>query len=454
MRYADRMEAGRALAKALETVAVKNPIVLGLPRGGIPVAAEVAKSMRWPLDVLVSRKLGAPGQPELGIGAVSEGDRTYIDRSLVDELGVPDDTLHASIARERREVHARAARFRRGRPFPDVQGRTVVLVDDGIAMGATIRAALKTLRPLMPERIIVAVPVAARQTVEALRREVDEVVAPLMPEDLYAIGAWYEDFRQVEDDEVDRLLHDAALVPTEIEYPLTMASGSERLMKIHSAGVTLAGDLTLPDHAVGLVVFAHGSGSSRRSVRNRAVAEKLRERGLATLLFDLLTEQEEEEDRSTSALRFDVPLLAQRLLGAVDWALAREDIGHLPIGLFGASTGAAAALAVAALRPSKVAAVVSRGGRPDLAMSSLAGVRAPTLLIVGGFDTEVLALNEEAYERLTCHKRLFVVPGATHLFEETGALDEVSQAAGRWFADSCRAWSRKSVAEETVPSGP
>jgi pimeloyl-ACP methyl ester carboxylesterase len=192
----------------------------------------------------------------------------------------------------------------------------------------------------------------------------------------------------------------------------------------------LAGELSLPDRAQGLVLFAHGSGSSRHSPRNRFVSGSLYGLRLGTLLFDLLTE-DEATDRSNV---FDIKLLAGRLAQAMQWCWEREDLLPLPIGLFGASTGAAAALVAAAEQPQAVSAVVSRGGRPDLAEAALARVRAPTLLIVGAEDTEVLALNRSAYRRLTCEKRLEVVPRATHLFQEAGALERVARQAGAWFS--------------------
>ena len=194
------------------------------------------------------------------------------------------------------------------------------------------------------------------------------------------------------------------------------------------------GDLVLPDNTTGLVVFAHGSGSSRRSPRNRWVAAALQARGLATLLFDLLTGAEEVVDQQTGQLRFDIGLLAERLECAVGFVDGDPLIARVPIGLFGASTGAPAALAVAARRPERIAAVVSRGGRPDLAGAALGAVRAPTLLVVGGRDQVVLDLNRHAAGQLQCAHELVVVPGATHLFEEPGALDEVARVAGDWFA--------------------
>jgi putative phosphoribosyl transferase len=203
---------------------------------------------------------------------------------------------------------------------------------------------------------------------------------------------------------------------------------------VQAGAAALPGDLAIPERAIGLVIFAHGSGSSRRSPRNRSVAEALWRWGLATLLFDLLTDAEEAEDRRSARLRFDVDLLARRLVGATEWALVRPELRHLGVGYFGASTGAAAALVAAAARPRLVGAVVSRGGRPDLAGAALARVRAPTLLIVGSADTAVLGLNQEALDRIAAPRRLAIVPSATHLFEEPGALAAVARLAGEWFA--------------------
>jgi len=198
--------------------------------------------------------------------------------------------------------------------------------------------------------------------------------------------------------------------------------------------VTLEGDLAVPEGAVGVVLFAHGSGSSRHSPRNRHVASRLQESGLATLLVDLLTEREEAEDRDTAHLRFDIGLLSERLVGATDWLGQDARTARLPVGYFGASTGGGAALVAAALRPDRVGAVVSRGGRPDLAGESLPVVRAPTLLIVGGDDRPVIGLNESALARLGSPvKRLEIVPGASHLFEEPGKLNEVARLAADWF---------------------
>jgi putative phosphoribosyl transferase len=211
-----------------------------------------------------------------------------------------------------------------------------------------------------------------------------------------------------------------------------MAHPAEIVLELGS--VQLLGDLAVPPSARATILFAHGSGSSRRSLRNRAVASELEDAGLATLLFDLLTDEEEAVDARTAKLRFDIHLLATRLLDATRWVEAADDVSELPIGYFGASTGAAAAL-VAAAEEQRVGAVVSRGGRPDLARGALKKVIAPTLLIVGGADVPVIAMNEEALDHLQCEKRMDIVPGATHLFEEHGALERVSELARDWFID-------------------
>jgi dienelactone hydrolase len=209
----------------------------------------------------------------------------------------------------------------------------------------------------------------------------------------------------------------------------------EKPVRVQIGALTLEGNLDIPSGAPGVVVFAHGSGSSRHSPRNRFVARTLHDAGLGTLLFDLLTADEERQDIHTSEFRFDIDMLGERVIGAVDWLAGQPDTARLPVGCFGASTGAAAALVAAAHRPQRVGAVVSRGGRPDLAANDLTRVRAPTMLIVGGLDLPVIGLNRQALERLGSPiKELHIVPGATHLFEEPGTLEEVARLAADWFA--------------------
>lgn len=225
---------------------------------------------------------------------------------------------------------------------------------------------------------------------------------------------------------------------------------------IPTRDVVLEGTLSMPDVARGIVLFAHGSGSSRYSPRNRHVAHRLQAAGLATLLMDLLSAEEEQEDQITRRLRFDIDLLARRLVDAIDWLGRIPETRTLSVGCFGASTGGGAALVAAALRPRRVHAVVSRGGRPDLAGASLSEVRCPTLLIVGGEDTQVIGLNQKAQTRMTCQNRLEIVEGATHLFEEAGALDQVAELAAAWFWRHLTATEQPAMRDERTlrrPSG-
>lgn len=393
-------------------------MLLALPRGGVPVAHEVARALGAPLDVLVVRKLGAPRQPELGVGAIGEGGVRVVSDEILAATGTTPEQLAEVEARERAELVRRAREYRGARPMLPIEGRTVVIVDDGIATGGTARAAIAVARAHGAARVVVATPVAPPDTVALLAQEADDVVALATPAGFSAIGQWYDDFSQTTDHEVVELL-DAAF---------DRGTRREDVDVVHVGPLTLSGTFTLPPVALGVVVFAHGSGSSRHSPRNRYVAERLVQAGLGTLLLDLLTPDEELE----RAQVFDIELLVERLRAACAWVRTDPEAGTLPLGLFGASTGAAAALATAAVDPS-VAAVVSRGGRPDLAGPVLAEVRAPTLLIVGGDDTVVLELNERAATRLRCEHRIEVVPGASHLFEEPGTLEQAAALAAAWF---------------------
>lgn len=427
MSFRDRREAGRRLAERLSGLRVTSPLVLGLPRGGVPVAFEVAKALDAPLDILVVRKLGVPFQPELGMGAVGEDGVRVLNPDVLRQARVTETQLADVEARERAEVEERATRLRMGRPAIPVAGRTVVIVDDGLATGGTARAAVRVARARGAERVVLAVPVAPPETVATLRADADDVVAVDTPEPFFAIGGWYSDFSPTSDTEVVELLRaarghedrvgDGEAVDKEIEVPAERGR--------------LPGHLAIPPGANGLVAFAHGSGSGRHSPRNQAVARALNDAGLGTLLLDLLTPAE-EADRANV---FDIPLLATRLGAATAWLLEDADAGGLPVGFFGASTGAGAALWAAAEPGSPVWAIVSRGGRPDLARRRLEAVRAPTLLIVGGRDAAVLDMNRDAAGHLKVEHRIEVVPGATHLFEEPGALDAVADLATRWFLD-------------------
>ena len=432
MAFIDRADAGRRLAARLQHLRGDQVVVLGLPRGGVPVAYEVARALDAPLDVIVVRKLGVPFQPELAMGAIGEEGVRIINEEVVSVAGVSPSQLDEVEARERTELEVRVRRFRGDRPPIALEGRIVVVVDDGIATGSTARAACQVARARGAAHVVLAVPVAPPDWRGRLGKFADELVCLHTPDPFYAVGQFYDNFTQTSDEEVVACLERAARpVP---RAATTSATGNDppsrdEEVEVRAGPVQLGGHLTLPEDAIGVVVFAHGSGSSRRSPRNRYVATVLNEEGLATLLFDLLT-VEEEADRANV---FDISLLARRLVDVTNWLRAVTDLAHLPVGYFGASTGAGAALWAAAEPDADIAAVVSRGGRPDLAGPRLAEVAAPTLLIVGGDDHVVLDLNRQAQAQLRCESRLVVIPGATHLFEEPGTLQAAAEAARDWF---------------------
>jgi len=429
--FTDRHDAGRRLAALLARFGDARPVVVGIPRGGVPVAAEVARALGAPLDVALVRKIGAPQNREYGIGALAEEGVLVLNERVVRALGLSGGELRTLVARAEQELEESRVRYRGARPPVELADRTAILIDDGLATGSSARAAVRSLRRRGAARVILAVPVAAPAAADSLSDEADEVVCLRTPADLWAVGQWYQDFRPTEDDEVTALLDEGAA--TAGPAPAGAGPHLHRLSMPVQPEVSLGGELTVPPGARGVVLFAHGSGSGRLSPRNRAVAGALCDAGLATLLFDLLTRPEAAEPGNV----FDISLLASRLAAASTWLRARKDVGSLPLGYFGASTGAAAALDAAAELGGDVGAVVSRGGRVDLA-HDLGAVRAPTLLIVGGADRQVLELNREAQRRLSCPSELAIVPGATHLFAEPGAIEQVSRLAAGWFETHLR----------------
>ena len=425
--FEDRVEAGRRLGQRLGYLRGQDIVILGLPRGGVPVAFEVATALDAPLDVIVVRKLGVPFQPELAMGAIGEGGARVLDKHIISHVRVTEAELAAVEERERALLESRVARFRKGRTRTDLAGRTAVIVDDGIATGSTARVACRVARQLGAAKVILAVPVAPADTLADLT-EPDEIVCLATPRQFTAVGYHYRDFSPTGDDEVVLLLDAAA---KRLHSAQTVANGTavDEDVQIDAGEAQLQGHLFLPAAGAAVVVFAHGSGSSRHSPRNRFVASFLQRAGLGTLLLDLLTPAEELNRANV----FDIGLLAGRLTAATAWLAGRPDTARSRIGYFGASTGAGAALWAAAEPGARIDAVVSRGGRPDLAGQRLSAVRAPTLLIVGGADREVLELNRWAQALLRCPSQLSVVPGATHLFEEPGTLSEAAALARDWF---------------------
>ena len=435
MPFLDRADAGRRLAGLLASQLTieqgAGTVVLGLPRGGIPVAYEIARALDAPLDVILVRKVGLPAQPELAMGAIGEDGVRVVNADVVEAEHVSDREFAAVEERERAELRRRAARYRAGHPRVPLAGKTAIVVDDGIATGSTARAACQVARAHGAARVVLAVPVAPQASLDALASSADEVLAAEVPEPFLAIGQWYQDFSQTGDAEVVELLRQSGKGR---ESPAA-APSVDRDVIVMAGPVPLPGRLTIPAGARGVVVFAHGSGSSRNSPRNMFVAAALHVVGLGSLQFDLLT-PEEEADRANV---FDIGLLAGRLSAATAWLRGQPGLQQLPVGYFGASTGAAAALRAAADLDqedgrSAIAAVVSRGGRPDLAGAALAAVRAPTLFLVGGLDDRVLELNQAARAQLRGGSELVVIPGAGHMFAEPGTLEQVASRARDWFA--------------------
>lgn len=430
-RFKDREEAARLLSEKLISLKNDNPIVLAIPRGAVPIAAKIAEDLDAPMDLVLIKKIGAIHNPELAIGAISEDGHTFFNKELVQILGITPETQHKLAQAKLGELKDQKERLLGDRASFDIQDRTVILVDDGIATGATLISSIQFLRTKKPKKIIVAAPVGAKDTIQKIEKIADEVIVLMTPVDFIAVGLWYETFDQVSDKEVRELLKPQKL----------SLSTSKKSVQIPFQGGVLKGDLHVSKDMKGLILFAHGSGSSRLSPRNRYVAECLNQENFGTLLLDLLTEEEALERSQV----FDIPKLAERLQAATRWI--HEQFKDVNLGYFGASTGAGAAL-VAATKPNlSIKAIVSRGGRPDLAGDYLPKVKSPTLLIVGGADDIVITLNMQAQKRLR-NCELVIVPDATHLFEEEGALDQVVDHAIKWFKSYLELGSSKS--EDTL----
>ena len=427
-RFADRAEAGRQLASRLSPMSLDKPVVYALPRGGVPVAVEIARTLRAPLDLILVRKIGAPGAPEVALGAVVDGanPQTVVNEEVRRRSGADDAFLERARARELVELERRRARYLGKRPQIDPAGHTAIIVDDGLATGATMKAAILAMKRRSAARICVAVPVAPADALKDIGELADVVVGVQSPPDFHGVSGAYDDFHQLTDEETIGLLRQGWGEGSD-SSPGTRPGIERRQVSVPPLG--LIGDLCVPADPRGIVLFAHGSGSSRLSPRNAAVADTLNAHGFATLLLDLLTPAEAQDRRNV----FDIPLLADRVMEAALYLSGEPDVADLPLGLFGASTGAAAALLAAAELGDRVTAVVSRGGRPDLAGARLPEVVAPTLLIVVGADHHVLELNRQALEALRCEKLLKIVPRAGHVFEEPGALEAVTDLATDWF---------------------
>ncbi|WP_047868316.1 phosphoribosyltransferase family protein [Nocardiopsis sp. RV163] len=422
--FADRSEAGRRLAERVRPFAVDEPLVLALPRGGVPVGAELALRLGADFDVLMVRKIGLPGHPEMGVGAVAEDGRVLYDDRALARLHVPRQALSDTVAAERDELDRRRRVYRGERPPPRIAGRDCVVVDDGVATGGTARAALRMVRQAGPARLVLAVPVASPEAVALLREEADALVVLSAPDNFRAVGEWYRDFGQLSDDHVTAILAENAHARSR--------SGRTRHVRVPVAGVHLDGDLTVPAETRGAVVLAAGEGLADE--RWRSVASVLGQTGYATLLMDLLTERERSSgtapDAATGA---GADELGERLGAAAAWLRRTADTADEPLGLLASGEASASALVAAARYPRDVAAVVAHGGRIDVAEASLPDVRVPVLVLLEGDDSFLRELGEWTRARIGGSTDLRVVSGAERLLHDSREWRRVAAEALDWF---------------------
>lgn len=409
--FADRAEAGRRLAERVRSLAVVDPIVVALPRGGVAVGAELARALRVPLDILLVRKIGVPGNPEYGVGALTEDGHVAYDDAALARLGLSRSVLDTTVMAEREELQRRRETYRGDHQPPRLSGRDVIVVDDGLATGATARAALAMARRQRPARLSLAVPVGNLAAVDDLREQVDRLVVLTAPANFRAVGEWYRDFTQLSDAHVRSVLAELT--------PAASAGTAQRPVRIPAGEADIEADYT-PARGVGTVVVA--VDRDRASARYRSLAAALRRGGLATLVLDLGPESTGDERDSGAG---------KRLTAAVRWLrpATTDDV----VGLCGVGTGADAVLRAAAELPDDVGAVVTCGGRLDTAESVLGRVHAPTLALVEGEDSFVRELAEWAAAHMGARHEVREVAGVDRLLTDPRAWEEVGGAASEWF---------------------
>ncbi len=475
--FRDRWSAGAALAPLLQRYATeRDVVVLGLARGGVPVARQVADAIGAPMEVFVARKVGVPGIEEVALCAIAEGTEKVLTDKVAWYIGVPARVVQRLSAHERVELDRRVRLYRQGRSLPAIKGRVVILVDDGLATGATMCAAIEAIRVQQPRELVVAVPVATEDGANEVRPYVDALVVAREMGAQQTVSSMYETFTQVSDADVLELLAQPSMVAPSMvvrdvsqrisdsrAYGPGARARAERQLSIPvDAGVLLAdyatpypirskGVLDLEDECAGLVVLVHGGGSSRHSYRNRYIGGRLRLSGYATVRLDLMTSEEHERDARDASLRFDAWQGAARIVAACEWLRRGGYAGAASPVIMGASTGAAAALCAAAILRSRVSGVIARGGRVDLASSVLEYVKAPVLMIVGDRDAETIERNKSAQRRLPPSARLVRVRGAGHTFEEPGALGAVAEHAVDWLRALPPLAAMHETARETAP---
>lgn len=417
--FTDRSEAGRRLAERVRPHAVDDPLVLALPRGGVPVGAELARRLDAEFDVLVVRKIGLPGRPELGVGAIAEDGRVLFDDLALARMRVPRQALSGTVDAERAELDRRRRVYRGERPPPRIAGRDCVVVDDGVATGGTARAALRMVRQAGPAQLVLAVPVASREAIAMLGEEADAVVVLGVPDNFRAVGEWYRDFDQLSDGHVTAIMSEVGRSHSR--------PGTARGVRVRAGDVYLDGDLTLPAVLRGAAVLAFGE--ARGDPRWRAIASVLQRSGYATLMLDLLV----GDERSSVGGGAATEVLGERLSSAVTWLRRATDAASEPVGVLGSGAAAPAALVTAARRPGDVAGVVVHGGRIDLAEPALPQVRAPVLVLLESRDSFVRELGEWARGRMGGPTDLKVMSGAEELLRGAKEWRRVAVETQDWF---------------------
>ncbi|MFD6095557.1 phosphoribosyltransferase family protein [Nocardiopsis flavescens] len=417
--FTDRSEAGRRLAERVRPHAVDDPLVLALPRGGVPVGAELARRLDADFDVLVVRKIGLPGRPELGVGAIAEDGRVLFDDLALARMRVPRQALSGTVDAERAELDRRRRVYRGERPPPRIAGRDCVVVDDGVATGGTARAALRMVRQAGPAQLVLAVPVASREAIAMLGEEADAVVVLGVPDNFRAVGEWYRDFDQLSDGHVTAIMSEVGRSHSR--------PGTARGVRVRAGDVYLDGDLTLPAVLRGAAVLAFGE--ARGDPRWRAIASVLQRSGYATLMLDLLV----GDERSSVGGGAATEVLGERLSSAVTWLRRATDAASEPVGVLGSGAAAPAALVTAARRPGDVAGVVVHGGRIDLAEPALPEVRAPVLVLLESRDSFVRELGEWARGRMGGPTDLKVMSGAEELLRGAKEWRRVAVETQDWF---------------------
>jgi putative phosphoribosyl transferase len=417
-RFADRRDAGRRLAAVLGEFRYQNPVVVGIPRGGMPVAAEIARALGAPLEVIGLCALAPLGDPNCAIGVVAERDISVIDQHAVHELRLGADELDAAVEHARHQLDDQLSRYYPSQRRLAVAERAVLLIDDGLVSSGSVQAAARSLRARGATRIVLAVPVAESKSAIAAREWVDEVVCLQYQREPGALRFWYDDFSRTSEQEVRALVGEHA------------GAGARDVAIEVAPGAVLSGDLTVPwgAYARGAILLAQGSRSTPL-VRSQSLAAALNKAGLATLLLDLLVPGEQVDPTDM----FDLDVLAQRLVAATNWVRCQPETARLALGYFGTDYGSAAALVAAAKLRAGICAVVSCDGHPDAAQSWLGEIIAPVLAIVSEPDTSVLRRTRDAQRQLRCATELAVVQPPSQAFEGPDAVDRVAGLAIEWF---------------------